>query len=61
MVLVYTHELISAESERKPLRKKKNDCFDWLVNSCVNMWLYKTVDAQKLDLYSIFKHEKLQF
>ena len=33
IVLVYSHEVISTESEKKPL---KNDLFDWRVNSCVN-------------------------
>ena len=33
IVLAYSHEVISTESEKKPL---KNDLFDWRVNSCVN-------------------------
>ena len=33
IILVYSHKVISTESEKKPL---KNDLFDWRVNSCVN-------------------------
>ena len=56
IVLVYSHEVISTESERKPLKNILGE-FDWRVNSCVNTKPL-IVDAQKLDLYSIFKHGK---
>ena len=42
IVLVYSHEVISTESERKPL---KNDLFDWRVNSYVTtkqQWMRKS-------------------